>query len=85
MYKELFVKCDCKTEDCNLYLYISPIGTISILEGQNTITGLHLSGDDIDKVIAKLTEIKNLYKDNEEWVSNLLGIDKNWMKFLEGK
>jgi hypothetical protein len=86
MLEQLIIKCDCKVDDCNLYLIITPIGSISITEGQNFLAGIHLSSNDIDKLISKLTEIKNIYKENEEWISNLLlGIDKNWMKFLEDK
>jgi len=72
MLKELIVKCDCKVEDCNLYLILSPIGSIAIVNGQNFfITGIHLSNVDIDKMIEQLNSIKNVYADNEKWIKSL--------------
>lgn len=73
MLKELIIKCDCRVEDCNQYLIISPIGSISIVEGQNYLAGIHLSSDNIDKIIEQLNSIKNIYVDNEKWMKeNLL-------------
>lgn len=51
---ELVIKCDCKVEDCNLFLVISPLNSVAIYGGNHFITGLHLSEEDANKVAEQL-------------------------------
>lgn len=79
MAKELIIKCGCDDIDCSLKLILSPINSISLINGFGYIGGIKLSNKDTMDLITQLQENLNnllvIENKQHEFILNLGGTE----------